>query len=549
MIEREEWQALEAHQKTLANKHMQDWFAEDPSRFARFSLRVGEILLDYSKNRINSETLTLLFQLARTTQLPEKIESLFAGKLLNSTEKQPALHTALRNKSNTPIYVNGNDIMPAIRATLDKMRAITDKIRKQQWLGMTGKPIRDIVNIGIGGSHLGTQMATHALSDFASTTLCCHFISNIDSAHIHDVLKKIDPETTLFIISSKSFTTLETITNARTIREWMRQKLNSQQLEQHFIAITAASQKAIEFGVSENNILPIWDWVGGRYSVWSAVGLPLAIMIGMDRFLEFLDGAHQMDVHFREADFEKNMPVIMGLLGVWYINFFDASSHAIIPYTHHLYFFQKHLQQADMESNGKRVTHQGALTHYATGPVIWGEQGCNGQHAFHQLLHQGHHLVPVDFMLVGRTHDSFSSHQDILIASGLSQAQALMCGKTYQQALDELLADGFSQNEAEALAQHKTIPGNRPSNTLFLDAITPHNLGALLALYEHKIFVQGAIWDINSFDQWGVELGKQLLPRILGDLDQTETHQLHDASTHGLIQHYKNLKESSCKMD
>lgn len=547
LTELAEWQALTAHHKSITNVHMQDWFSKDPSRFERFSLKVGNILLDYSKNRIAPETLPLLINLAKSVNLQEKIESLFTGNPLNFTEKQPALHTALRNRSGKPVFVDGNDIMPMIDAALEKMRVISDKIRNQAWLGCTGKPIRDIVNIGIGGSYLGARMATQALSHFASPSLRCHFISNIDSNHIQEVLRQINPETTLFIVSSKSFTTLETMTNATTIRQWMKNKLGTNDLTQHFIAVTAAEKKAIEFGIHAENILPVWNWVGGRYSVWSTVGLPLAIMIGMENFNEFLSGAHMMDEHFRHTDFSANMPVILALLGIWYINFFGTHSQAIIPYTYHLNHFQDHLQQADMESNGKSMTHDGNLTHYATGPIIWGEQGCNGQHAFHQLLHQGQHLVPVDFILTCKENHDLNSHQDILIASGLSQAQALLQGKSYEQALNELLKEGYSKSDAECLALHKVIPGNRPSNTLFIDEITPYNLGALLALYEHKIFVQGIIWNINSFDQWGVELGKQLLTKVLVDLQTSEINLNHDASTKGLIDYYKKIKgDASC---
>lgn len=547
LTELAEWQALKTHYEAIKSAQMQNWFTEDRSRFERFSLQVGGLFLDYSKNRINNETLPLLTKLAQSANLAEKIESLFSGKPLNTTENQPALHTALRNRSNQPVYVNGKDVMPEIQQALEKMRVISDKIRNQQWLGFTGKPIRSIVNIGIGGSYLGAYMATHALNHFSTPSLRCHFISNIDTNHIHEVLNQIDAETTLFIVSSKSFTTLETITNAKTIRHWMQNQLKTTDLSRHFIAVTAAEKKALEFGISAENVLPIWNWVGGRYSVWSTVGLPLAIMIGMDHFIEFLEGAHEMDNHFRHSEFSANMPVILALLGIWYINFFGATSQAIIPYTHHLNHFQDHLQQADMESNGKHITNEGALIDYKTGPIIWGEQGCNGQHAFHQLLHQGPHLIPVDFILTGNTNQELSTHQDILIASGLSQSQALMQGKSYQQALIELLADGYSQEDAEQLAHHKIIPGNRPSNTLFVTEINPFNLGALLAVYEHKIFVQGVIWNINSFDQWGVELGKQLLPRILDSLTTSDSNQHHDASTRGLIEYYKKIKDvSSC---
>jgi glucose-6-phosphate isomerase len=553
MIDKNEWQALKDHQQCIAAIHMQQWFDENPDRFRHFSIQTENILFDYSKNRITAETIQLLCQLARALNLKEKIDSLFAGKLLNSTEKKPALHTALRNQKNHPVYVHGKDVMPDVNSVLEKMRTLVEKIHQQKWLGHTGKPIRDIINIGIGGSYLGSRMATHALSDFAKSNLRCHFISNIDSAHLHEVLNQIDPERALFIISSKSFTTLETMTNAKTIRLWLQQKLNSTQLSSHFLAVTANAKKAEEFGIPQEQIFPMWEWVGGRYSVWSAVGLPLAILIGMENFSEFLAGAHAMDNHFLHADFENNMPVIMALLGIWYINFFDAKSHAIIPYTHHLNYFQEHLQQADMESNGKNISHHGNEVNYATGPIIWGEQGCNGQHAFHQLLHQGKHLVPVDFILVAKSAKTFGPHHEILVASGLSQAQALLQGKSYQSAFGELIAEGFSTDDAAFLASHKTIPGNRPSNTLFVNEMTPYNLGSLLALYEHKIFVQGAIWNINSFDQWGVELGKQLLPKILNNLKNSENSSTEnpsisqDGSTQGLIEHFKKIRDISCE--
>ncbi|MHB1948377.1 MAG: glucose-6-phosphate isomerase [Gammaproteobacteria bacterium] len=545
LLELAEWQALQAHQKTIASETMQTWFATDAERFERFSLQLGEIMLDFSKNRVNSTTIDLLSNLAKATNLGDKINNLFSGQNINSTEQRPALHTALRNRRLEPVYVNDCNIMPQVKTALDKMQQFSDQVRHQEWLGATGKPIRDIVNIGIGGSHLGPLMAVHALSDFATDKLRCHFISNIDSAHLNEVFKQIDPETTLFIISSKSFSTLETMTNAKTIRHWLQQKIGDTNLSRHFVAVTAAADKALAFGIPAEQIFPVWDWVGGRYSVWSAIGLPLVLMIGMDNFLEFLAGGHAMDEHFRYAEFTKNMPVMLALLGIWYINFFGAQSHAIVPYAHQLNYFRAHLQQLDMESNGKRTTHPGKTIDYATGPIIFGEHGCNGQHAFHQLFHQGQCLVPIDFILVGSNNHGLHEHQDILIASALSQAQALLQGKSTQQALDELLAQGYTGQDAALLAQHKSIPGNRPSNILFLQKMTPNNLGALLALYEHKIFVQGAIWDINSFDQWGVELGKQLLPNILDDLQNNDFLAKHDASTRGLIAYYKNLRSQS----
>lgn len=536
----QEWRTLETHQKDIFEKRMKDWFNEDPLRFSHFSLSWGDMLFDYSKNRITQKTLALLIDLAHACLLPEKIHALFAAKPINATEKRPALHSALRNQTHEPILVNNKDIMPDILTVLEKMRQFTDAVRQKTWLGCTGKPIRDIVNIGIGGSHLGPLMVTNALADFAIDDLNCHFISNIDHAHIREILTRIDPETTLFIISSKSFTTLETSTNAKTICRWWQQK-TGMPFNQHFVAVTAAPAKAIEFGIPPDNIFLLWDWVGGRYSVWSAVGLPVALMIGMENFQAFLQGGFSMDQHFRETKFSENMPILMALIGIWYINFFGATSTAFIPYAHYLNYFRVHLQQLEMESNGKNISHHGKTLNYATGPIIWGGQGCNGQHAFHQLLHQGQHFVPVDFVLVGKENSAYD-HHDILVASGLSQAQALMQGKTLDEAYTELRIQGFSEPEATALAPHKIIPGNRPSNILFLNKITPYNLGALLACYEHKIFVQGAIWDINSFDQWGVELGKQLLPTILMDLQQLTSAATYDSSTSGLISHYKKTR-------
>lgn len=535
-----EWKALEAHQKQIANQQMQDWFAADPARFSNFSLHAGEIFLDYSKNRLTQETLRLLFDLARAVDLKSKIEALFTGESVNITENRPALHTALRDGSGRAVQVNDQNITPAVAAALEKMREFSDAVRAEEYRGCTGKAFRDIVNIGIGGSHLGPLLSTHALSDFAHKNLRCHFISNIDATHLHEVLNQIDPETTLFIVSSKSFSTLETITNAHTIKAWLQSKIP--QAEKHFVAVTAAFDKARAFGIAEAQIFPVWDWVGGRYSIWSTIGLPLALLIGMENFSAFLQGAYAMDQHFRQAPFAENMPVLLGLLGIWYINFFAANNHAIVPYSHQLTHLRTYLQQADMESNGKNISSQGIMLDYATGPIIWGEQGCNAQHAFHQLLHQGQHLIPVDFILVGNNKNDFDNHQDILVSSGLSQAQALMQGKSLEQALAELKAEGCSDQEARVLARHKFIPGNRPSNVVFLDTITPQSLGALLALYEHKIFVQGVIWDINSFDQWGVELGKQLLPQILADLTNPRDTMPHDSSTQGLIQYYKKLR-------
>ena len=545
LTELPEWQALEAEHALIAPQSMKDWFAADPHRFQRFSLQVGDLFLDYSKNRLTKGTLARLIDLAKACDLPNKINSLLDGGAVNGSEQRAALHTALRANSNDSLFINDENIHNLILENQDNMRRFTEQVRAGQWLGATGKPIRDIVNIGIGGSHLGPLLTTTALADFAHPDIRCHFISNIDAAHIQEVLAQVQAETTLFILSSKSFTTLETACNAVALQAWLKAALPGKNTQAHWVAVTAATDKALEFGIPLSQIFPLWDWVGGRYSIWSAIGLPLALLIGMDHFTAFLNGAKAMDHHFRTAPFEQNMPVLLALIGVWYINFFGANNQAIIPYSHRLTYLQRYLQQADMESNGKYVTQQGDYINYATGPIIWGEQGCNGQHAFHQLLHQGQHFIPVDFILVGQGALRWQQHQDILVASGLSQAQALLYGKSYEQAYAELVAAGINAHEASILAKHKTIAGNRPSNVLFISTLNPYNLGALLSLYEHKIYVQGAIWNINSFDQWGVELGKQLLPNILSDLQNPNASLQHDSSTQGLISHYEKIRALS----
>jgi glucose-6-phosphate isomerase len=540
-----EWQTLQTHYKTLANQRIADWFIQDPNRFQKFSLSVGDILLDYSKNHLTPETLCLLTNLAEAADLKAKISDLFSGKSINLTENRPALHMALRDTAGTELHVKGHNITKDIQKTLQQMHDFTEQVRNQIWRGSTGKAMTDIVNIGIGGSHLGPETALRALNEYAAPHLRCHFISNIDGTHLHEVLTKINPETSLFIISSKSFSTPETLTNLKTIQAWLSHGLNTTDLSKHRVAVTAAPQKAKAFGIPEQQIFNFWEWVGGRYSVWSAVGLPLALMIGMPHFIAFLNGANAMDQHFQTATFSENMPVLMALVGIWYINFFDAKSHAIIPYSHALNDFPKYLQQADMESNGKSITREGDPIDYTTGPILWGEQGVNGQHAFYQSLHQGKHLVPIDFLLAASYPKKYPHHHNMLVASCLSQSQALMQGKSLEMILSELMSQGFTQEEAKQLAPHKMIPGNRPSNTIFIKKITPFNLGSLFALYEHKIFVQGAIWNINSFDQWGVELGKQLLPPILADLTNHSIGLSYDSSTAGLIYHYKNTREPS----
>ena len=544
-----EWQALHAHHLAIRSQHMRRLFQDDPARFAHFSLRFDDMLFDFSRNRITRETIPLLTALATASGLSDKISGLFSGQILNTTEKRAALHTALRDKKCTNIRVDGVNIAQQITDCLTKMRTFTQQIQSGSWRGVTGKPIQSVITVGVGGSYLGTMMCCHALSDFKTTPIRFHFISSVDDSLLADTLDQVDPETTLIVISSKTFTTMETMTNARTLLSWMQNRLGHDALRYHFIAITAAAAKAKAFGIPDKNIFPLWEWVGGRYSIWSSVGLPLMLMIGADRFQAFLDGAYAMDQHFRQTAFDQNMPVLLALLSIWYRNFFHASAQAIVPYAHRLRHLVPYLQQADMESNGKRTRLRGQEADYATGPVIFGEEGCNGQHSYHQLLHQGQHLIPVDFILIGSANHNrikeSAHHHDILLASGLSQAQALMRGKTYDEALQALRQANVAEQDALQLAHHHSNPGNRPSNILFLDQLNPKSLGSLIALYEHKIFCQGIIWDINSFDQWGVELGKQLLPDILHTMHGRLPHDQTDSATAGLIHHFSKTRESA----
>ncbi len=535
-----EWKALYAHHEKIATGHMREWFERNPDRSTQFLLMQDELLFDFSRNRIDQQTIQLLCDLARAVNLGEKITAQFNGSPINNTEKRPALHTALRSQSDKPLLVNGSDIFPLIQATQLKLWDFIARIHDQSWRGVTGKPIAHIVNIGIGGSYLGPKLGVHALKDFAVCDLKFHFISSIDTAHLQDVLQQVDPETTLFIISSKSFSTLETLTNAQSIIAWMQAKLGGKVLAHHFIAVTAATEKAVALGIPSENIFPLWDWVGGRYSIWSPIGLPLMLMLGKQQFTEFLEGAFQADIHFQTMEFEKNIPVLLALLGIWYANFFGAHAHAIIPYAYRLRYLVPYLQQAEMESNGKSIAASGEQLHYATSPVIFGDEGCNGQHSYHQLLHQGHQLIPADFIIIGNpsVHIDEIRH-DMLLASGLSQAHALMRGKTRVEAYQDLLRLGHTEEEAAALAPHQVIAGNKPSNILLLERITPFNLGMLIAMYEHKIFVQGTIWGINSYDQWGVELGKELLPLILACIKEQDTP---DHTMAGFINHLKKIR-------
>lgn len=542
------WQALVAHRAAMHPVEMRDLFAQDPNRFDRFSLWFQEILFDYSKNRITAETMRLLLDLAQQADLQGAIAAMFNGETINNTEDRAVLHIALRNRAqgapNRPIVVDGQDVMPEVNRVLAKMGAFSEAVRSGQWRGYTGAAITDVVNIGIGGSDLGPKMVTLALTPYAKADLQTHFVSNVDGTDIAETLKRLNPETTLFLIASKTFTTQETMTNARTARAWFLATANDEAaVAKHFAALSTNEQAVTAFGIDPQNMFEFWDWVGGRYSLWSAIGLSIVLSIGMDNFEELLSGAHAVDEHFRTAPLAENIPVIMGLLGIWYNNFWDAQSHAILPYDQYLARFPAYFQQGDMESNGKSVTKAGErIDDYTTGPIIWGEPGTNGQHAFYQLIHQGTKLVPCDFLAPARSHNPIGNHHPILIANFLAQTEALMKGKTAAEARAELVAAGVSGAELETLVPAKTFPGNRPSNSFLFRQLTPATLGALIALYEHKIFTQGVIWQINSFDQMGVELGKQLAkaiePELAGDAPVTN----HDASTNGLINAYKRLR-------
>lgn len=542
--EQQEWQDLIKHQRSISNLRLRDIFAEDPERFTNFSLEVGGLFLDYSRNLVTSDTISMLMQLAEASKLRARTKALFDGETINTTERRAVLHSALRNFGSKEIKVRGKNIVPEIKALRSRLQQLVEDVLSGQFLSATGKPIQTIVNIGIGGSHLGPMMTTYALKDHHKTALKFYFISSVDKDGVDDVLQVINPEHTLFIISSKTFSTIETLTNARTIASWMKTNYGASALHKQFIAVTSAHDKAVNFGIDPDRIFPLWDWVGGRYSIWSAIGLPLMFALGNEAFDDFLQGAYEVDQHFINAPFSQNMPVIMALLGIWYNNFLGCQAQAIIPYAHRLRYLIAYLQQAEMESNGKSTDLHGQKIGYTTGPVIFGEEGCNGQHAYHQLLLQGNHVIPVDFILVGRgEHYTDDKHHDILIASGLSQAQALLLGKTEEEAYRELKKLNYSDEDAKIIAKHRVIPGNRPSNILFMSQLNPKNLGALIALYEHKIFVQGVIWNINSFDQWGVELGKQLLPDILQQL-KGHSKQDGDIATKNLIARMRTKAET-----
>jgi len=538
------WKALQKHKEQMSGVSMRELFVQNENRFDDFHLTFNDMLLDFSKNRINRETMNLLMQLAKESELKEWTEKMFRGEKINHTENRAVLHTALRNRGNKPVYVDGQDVMPEVNSELDKIREYSEAVRTGQWLGFSGKPILDIVNIGVGGSDLGPVMVSEALHPYGKVGLRLHFVSNVDPSHICDTLKDLDPERTLFIVSSKSFTTQDTIMNAKTARDWLMENSRDEQaVAKHFIAVAANVEAATEFGIKEENIFKMWDWVGGRYSLWSSIGLSVAMYIGMDRFESLLQGAYEMDQHFRDAPLEENLPVVMALLGIWYSNFHDAESHVLLPYDQHLHRFPAYFQQGDMESNGKSATRDGSTVDYATGPIIWGELGITGQHAFYQNLHQGTHLVPADFIVPIDSLNPVGDHHLVLLANFFAQTRTLMRGKNEEEAREELIAEGCSEEEVERLYPSRIMPGNKPSNTILLKALTPKSLGSLIALYEHKIFTQGIIWKINSYDQPAVELGKKVAASIYGDLKKHKSVDSYDDSTNGLINYF--LKNST----
>jgi glucose-6-phosphate isomerase len=540
-----EWIELERHWEKLKQLHMRELFVLEPGRFDQMTLEACGILLDYSKNLATSETLELLLSLARHRELDQWIGRMFKGERINNTEDRAVLHTALRNRGPEAVLVDGRDVMPEVKRVLDQMAGFVNAVRSGAWKGADGRSITDVVNIGIGGSNLGPLMVSEALMHYQDPGLKVHFVSNVDGTHLAETVKSLNPATTLFVIASKTFTTQETLANAHAARRWFLQGgFNEEDVCRHFVAVSTNAQKVQEFGIDVENMFVFWDWVGGRYSLWSAIGLPIALAVGMDRFIQLLEGAHEMDLHFRHAPLEQNMPVLMGMLGVWYHNFAGVSTHAVLPYDQYLRHLPAYLQQADMESNGKRVTRNGKAVDYSTGPVIWGAAGTDGQHAFYQLIHQGTQLITSDFIAAVNGHNELGDQHFKLLSNFFAQTEALMKGRTEDEARQELQAQGLDAAELEALLPHKLFPGNRPTNSLLLDKLTPKSLGALIALYEHKIFVQGVIWGVNSYDQWGVELGKQLAGVILGELEGDVNPGGHDGSTTGLIDYFKSRRRS-----
>lgn len=538
------WQALERHVKKIKAISIKQLFADDPRRFETFSLQAADILLDFSKNLMTEKTLELLIKLANERYLDDWINRMFSGQKINITENRAVLHTALRNRSGNPVYVDGHDVMPDVLRVLEKIKNFSDTVRNGLWKGCTGKEISHVVNIGIGGSNLGPAMVTEALLPYAKNNLTIHFVSNIDATHIVETLKNLPADRTLFIVASKTFTTLETMTNARTARQWFLDQGGSEtDIAKHFVAVSTNTAEVKKFGIDPANMFEFWDWVGGRYSVWSAIGLPVVLSIGMENFEAFLGGAHDMDNHFRTAGFRTNIPVILALTGILYNNFFNYDTLAILPYDQYLRRLPAYLQQLDMESNGKHVQHNSLPVACSTGPVIWGEPGTDGQHAFYQLIHQGTKIVPADFLAPANSHNQIGAHHRLLLSNFFAQTEALMNGKSEDHVRAELKAQGMSDEKISELAPHRVFEGNRPSNSIIFKKLTPRILGALIAMYEHKVFVQGVIWNICSFDQWGVQLGKELATKIMPELSGPEEITEHDSSTNGLIGFYKKTRE------
>jgi glucose-6-phosphate isomerase len=537
------WQKLTTHFLSMQATHLRELFAEDPERFQKFHLMFEDILVDYSKNIITGETAALLVELAEECQLKEAIDAMFQGVRINQTEDRSVLHVALRNRSNQPMLSDGQDVMPQVNKALEQMKDFSDRLLQGQWKGYSGKAIRDIVNIGIGGSDLGPYMVTEALRPYHQS-IRPHFVSNVDGTHLAETIKKIDPETTLFIIASKTFTTQETMTNAESAKQWFLEKSGGKgDVAKHFVALSTNTKAVTAFGIAPENMFVFWDWVGGRYSLWSSIGLSIACTIGFKNFEQLLEGAHAMDLHFKSEPFEKNIPVMLAMIGLWYGNFFDAASEAILPYDQYLHRFAAYFQQGNMESNGKSVDRNGQPVMHQTGPVIWGEPGTNGQHAFYQLIHQGTRLIPCDFIAPAISHNPIGDHHQKLLSNFFAQTEALMAGKTKEEVEAELKEAGMSKEQIDFHSPFRVFPGNRPTNSILFKKVTPRTLGSLIALYEHKIFVQGIIWNIFSFDQWGVELGKVLAKKILPELVSSESSTLHDSSTNGLIAYFKRLKQ------
>ena len=538
------WKALSAHAGQMKQVQMKELFAKDAARFSNYSRRFNDLLVDFSKNIVTDETVDQLIALANDCHLPDAIKALFEGELINETENRSVLHVALRNFSNRPVYTEGKDVMPDVKAVKEQMKDFCTRVHDGNWKGFTGKKIRYIVNIGIGGSDLGPYMVTEALRPYWIDGMQAYFVSNVDGTHIAETLKKVNPEETLFLIASKTFTTQETMTNAHTARQWFLKAAGDEaHIAKHFVALSTNEKEVVKFGIDKANMFQFWDWVGGRYSLWSAIGLSIALVIGYGDFEELLKGAHAVDEHFRTADFKQNIPVLMALISLWYINFFDAQTEAILPYDQYMHRFPAYFQQGNMESNGKSVDRNGEEVDYKTGPIIWGEPGTNGQHAFYQLIHQGTNLIPCDFIAPAQTHNPIGDHHVKLLSNFFAQTEALMNGKSEAEVEEELAKAGKGAEEIARLAPFKIFSGNRPTNSILVEKITPFSLGELIALYEHKIFVQGVIWNIFSFDQWGVELGKQLANRILPELENDAEITAHDSSTNGLINAFKQMRK------